>query len=149
MNELGRGRVAAVRLVFKGPFAGTAALVFPPDSASKLVAVLTGEEPGSPSLDAVRAGTLSEVGNILINGVMGSIGNVLEQRIDYSLPSYLEDTIDRLLGSGRGPRTTVLLVRTRFMVREHRVEGNIILLFEVGSFDALVEAIDREAGTAG
>ena len=31
-------------------------------------------------LDSLRSGTLSEVGNIVINGVMGSIGNILHVR---------------------------------------------------------------------
>ena len=35
---------AIVELGFRGPFSGTAALLFPTESASKLVAALTGEE---------------------------------------------------------------------------------------------------------
>lgn len=143
MEEFGSSRVASVQLGFMGPFSGTAALVFPPDSASKLVEVLTGEEPGTPDLDSVRAGTLTEVGNIVINGVMGSIGNILKQRMSYSLPIYTEDTINNLLMSASSDfNPMVLLVRTRFNVRQLQVEGNIILLFEVGSFDALIDAID-------
>ncbi len=99
MEELGKFRVSAVRLGFKGPFSGSAALVFPPDSASKLVAVLTEEESKTSDLDSLRIGTLSEVGNIVINGVMGSISNVLEQSINYSLPNYIEDSIENLLAS--------------------------------------------------
>lgn len=143
MKELGRYRIAAVRLGFKGPFAGTAALVFPPESALKLVSVLTGEEPGSPDLDSVRAGTLTEVGNIVINGVMGSLGNILKKHINYSLPTYIEDTIDNLLvDNDAGPDPTVLLVRTTFSIRQLQIDGDVILLFEVGSFDALLTAID-------
>ena len=142
MESMGRYRVAAVRLGFKGPFSGTAALVFPPDSASKLVSVLTGEEPGTPDLDSVRAGTLTEVGNIVINGVMGSIGNLLRKRISYSLPDYMEDTIDKMLaGNEAGQDPTVLLVRTRFTVHQLHIEGDVLLLFEVGSFDALMSAV--------
>lgn len=145
MEELGRHEVAAVRLGFKGPFSGSAALVFPPDSASKLVAVLTGEEPGTPDLDSVRAGTLSEVGNIVLNGVMGSMGNILNQHISYSLPAYVEDTVENLLSVSDHiiPPPTILLVRVRFTIQQLLVEGDIILLFEVGSFDSLLSAIDN------
>ncbi|MDD5435280.1 MAG: chemotaxis protein CheC [Nitrospira sp.] len=147
MEELGRYRVAAVRLGFKGPFSGSAALVFPPDSASKLVAVLTGEESGTHDLDSVRVGTLSEVGNIVINGVMGSISNVLKQSINYSLPNYLEDNIDNLLTlEKRDANATVLLARTRFTIEQLYVEGDIILIFEVGSFDSLLAAISKDYG---
>ena len=144
VEELGSFRVAAVRLGFKGPFSGTAALVFPPDSASKLVAVLTGEEPGTPDLDSVRAGTLSEVGNIVINGIMGSIVNVLNEQIEYSIPTYVEDTIDNLVAlNGAAINPIVILARTRFTIEQIQVEGDIILLFEVGSFNALIVAIDK------
>ncbi len=144
IEELGSYRIAAVRLGFKGPFSGTAALVFPTDSALKLVAVLTGEEPGTPDLDSVRAGTLSEVGNIVINGVMDSIGNIIKQHINYSIPTYIEDTIDNLLVlNGAEVNPLVLLVRTRFTIQQLQVEGDIILLFEVGSFDSFVANIDK------
>ncbi len=143
-KELGRCRVSAVRLGFRGAFSGSAALVFPPDSASKLVSVLTGEEEGTPDLDSVRAGTLTEVGNIVINGVLGSISNLLKEHINYSLPAYMEDSLESLLMYGDGDEnTTVLLVRTSFNIRQLQIEGDVILLFEVGSFDALVSAVDR------
>jgi chemotaxis protein CheC len=145
MEELDRNIIAAVRLGFKGPFSGCAALVFPPDSASKLVAVLTGEEPGTPDLDSVRVGTLSEVGNIVLNGVMGSIGNILKQHISYSIPTYIEDTIENLLTIDTNinpPPNIILLVRIRFTIQQLQIEGDIILLFEVGSFTALLSAID-------
>ncbi len=143
MDDFGNDRLATVRLTFKGPFSGTAALIFPSESASRLVAVLRGEKPESPDLDAVRAGTLGEVGNILINGVMGSIGNVLKKRIDYSIPFYLESSVTDLLRSAiPHASATVVLVRTRFRVEKLQVEGNIILLFEVASFEALLAAIN-------
>jgi len=143
-KELGRDMVAAVRLGFEGPFSGRAALVFPPDSASKLVSVLTGEEPGTPELDSVRAGTLEEVGNIVLNGVMGSIGNMLKRNIHYSLPTYIEDTIDKLIFLDRTVPSpnTILLVHIRFTIEQLHIEGDIILLFDVGSFTALLALIE-------
>jgi chemotaxis protein CheC len=136
--------LAAVRLGFSGSFCGTAELVFPTDSASKLVAVLTGESPGTPDLDAVRIGTLTEVGNIVINGVMGSIGNVLNQQINYTIPVYVEDKIDNLLRSDSQSEVAILLAQARFIIEELQIVGDIILIFEVTAFDALLEAIERE-----
>lgn len=143
MTDLSDERLAAVRLAFQGPFSGTAALVFPTESAAHLVSVLTGEEADSPDLDAVRVGTLTEVGNIVLNGVMGSMGNVLERRIDYVVPSYMEATITNLLTAHEtDPDVTVLLAQTRFTIEQLHIHGDVMLFFEVGSFDALVEAID-------
>ena len=145
MGHMGEGLLAAVRLGFKGPFSGTAALVFPPDSASKLVAILTGEGMGTPDLDSVRVGTLSEVGNIVINGVMGSIANVLKLQINYTLPTYTEDNIENLVAPiDTVPDATVVLAHTRFTVEQRHIEGDIILIFELGSFGVLMNAINTD-----
>jgi chemotaxis protein CheC len=143
MGQLGDNKLSTVRLTFKGPFSGIASLVFPPDSAAKLVDVLTGEEPGFADLDAIRIGTLTEVGNIILNGVMGSMGNVLQQHINYSVPTYLEDNIESLLlPNNAETNRMILLAHTRFTIEQLQIEGDIILLFEVGAFDALLAAID-------
>jgi chemotaxis protein CheC len=146
-SSLGAEQVAAVRQDFSGPFSGIAELVFPTDSASILAAMLTGEEPGTPDLDAVRIGTLSEVGNILINSVIGSIGNVLQQRLDYALPNYIEDTVENLLNLNDNKNdSTILLAQTQFTVEQLQIRGDIVLIFEVGSFDVLLNAIAAEVG---
>ena len=144
MTDLSDERLAAVRLGFQGPFSGNAALVFPTDSAAYLVGLLTGEQPDSPDLDAMRIGTLTEVGNIVLNSVMGSMGNVLQQRIDYAIPNYVEDTIRHLLAADETALdATVLLAQTRFTVEQLHIRGDVMLFFEVGSFGALVAAIDE------
>jgi len=136
--------VSCVQLNFRGSLNGTAALVFPPQSAVKLVAALTGEDPETPCLNAVMAGTLNEVGNILINAVIGTIGNMLAKPFDFSLPNYLEGRLEELLSPGEeGSDLTVLLIRTSFRVRERQVEGNIFLIFEIGFFDALMTVMEE------
>ena len=142
-----------VRLAFRGAIRGTAALLFPTDSAANLVCALTGDET-SPHLDSVRAGTLSEVGNIVINGVMGSIGNVLAIPLTYEIPTYLEATLADLfqkscesdLTESTESDPTVLVAHTRFTVLHLEIQGTILLIFEVLSFDALLAAIDALAG---
>jgi chemotaxis protein CheC len=140
-------QIAAVQLKFTGSFGGIAQLVFPTNSAAMLVAMLTGEEIGSYDLDSVKIGTLSEVGNIVINGVMGAISNVLQQRLNYSIPSYMEGTIATLLVSGSlSTDIVVLLAQTRFMIEKLHIEGDIILIFNVSSFDTLLTAINQLTG---
>lgn len=140
---LGTSTLSCVQLGFQGIFNGTAALVFPPASAVKLVAALTGENPETPSLDAVMAGTLNEVGNIIINSVIGTIGNILGKSFDYSLPNYLEGRLVELLHADECEiAVTVLLVQTRFCIKDLQVEGNIFLIFELGSFDVLLTSLD-------
>ncbi|HWI40828.1 MAG TPA: chemotaxis protein CheX, partial [Verrucomicrobiae bacterium] len=142
--ELVEESFSCVQLGFRGSFSGIAALVFPPASAIKLVAALTGEDAGTPGLNGVMAGTLNEVGNIVINSVIGTIGNILEKPFDFSIPDYLEGDLENLLKLDRAaPPPMILLIRTRFRVEDRRIEGNIFLVFESESFDALVSAITR------
>ncbi|MEG3927087.1 chemotaxis protein CheC [Microcoleus sp. D3_18a_C4] len=145
-QHLNGEQIAAVQLKFTGSFGGIAQLVFPTNSAAMLVTMLTGEE-GTQDLDSVKIGTLSEVGNIVINGVMGAISNVLQQRLNYSIPTYSEGTIASLLISGGlATDTVVLLAQTSFMIERLHIEGDIILIFNVNSFDTLLTAINQLAG---
>ena len=146
-QHLNGEQIAAVQLKFTGSFGGIAQLVFPTNSAALLVTMLTGEEVGTQDLDSVKIGTLSEVGNIVINGVMGAISNVLQQRLNYSIPTYSEGTIANLLVSGGlATDTVVLLAQTSFMIERLHIEGDIILIFNVNSFDTLLTAINQLAG---
>lgn len=135
---------SCVQLGFYGSFSGMAALVFPPASAAKLVASLTGEELETPGLNGVMAGTLNEIGNIVINCVIGTIGNIIEKPFDFSLPNYLQGKLTDLVGIHPTVEPQrILLVRTHFSVQDKSVDGNILLIFEAASFDALLTAIDQ------
>ena len=144
-------KLAAVRLGFSGEIQGTAGLVFPANSASKLVALLTGEEAGTPDLDSLRASALTEVGNILLNAVMGSITNVLERRISYELPTYSEETPEDLAEAVRSQAdAAVLLAQTQFLVgqshfplEQEKIEGEVTLLFGMDSFEGLLERVRK------
>lgn len=143
-DDIYRAELACVKLNFNGFFAGSAVLVFPPESAVKLVSSLTGEPPGTQNLNAVMAGTLNEVGNIVINCVIGTIGNMLRESFDFSLPNYLEGRLNELLiCHEHQDAEKILLILTRFKVEDRHVEGSIFLFFEVGSFETLISAIDR------
>nr|WP_265265841.1 chemotaxis protein CheC [Spirulina subsalsa] len=133
--------MSAVQLGFNGSFSGVAQLVFPTASALALVAILTGEPLDGPDLDSLKISTLNEVGNIVINGVMGAIANTLEQYLEYDIPVYLEDTISHLLYNQVSADDAILLAETRFEIQQLQVTGNIILVFRVGSLDALLYAL--------
>lgn len=140
IEALGSDSLSAVHLAFKGTFSGTAQLIFPAATASKLVTTVTGEEVRSESLDEIRSGTLCEIGNIVLNGLMGSISNVLKMQLKYSVPTYLEGKIENLT-SARGNMasdTKILLARTHFTIKELKIEGDIIVFFETGALDALL-----------
>jgi chemotaxis protein CheC len=141
---LGEGKLASISLGFQGSFNGNSTLVFPEESAAKLVVTLTNEEPGSIGLNSVMAGTLSEVGNIVVNGVMGSISNYLTNHVNYSLPSYVEGGLSEILKLKDLPEdSTIMLVETTFKVESLQVEGSIFIVLEFGSFGGILSEIDK------
>jgi chemotaxis protein CheC len=127
---------------FRGSLDGSAFLVFPQSSALKLVTMLTGDESPPDDLDTIRSGALTEVGNILINSVLGTLSNVLERPLNYSLPVYAEEPVVGLLTTQRREEhALILLAKTSFITRQMQIEGNLLLLFEVRSFDSLLSSI--------
>jgi chemotaxis protein CheC len=140
LEALGSDSLSAVHLAFKGTFSGTTQLIFPAATASKLVTTVTGEEVMSESLDEIRSGTLCEIGNIVLNGLMGSISNVLKMQLKYSVPTYLEGKIENLTSAigNMASDTKILLARTHFTIKELKIEGDIIVFFETGALDALL-----------
>jgi chemotaxis protein CheC len=136
-------QLAAVEMAFSGPFSGTAALMFSSHSAAKLVSILVDEHSASSrDFDLLRIGTLQEVGNIVLNGVMGSIANILNQPIDYAPPTFEEGRFESLiLAQAADPKATVLLAQTHFSIQQVLIEGDVVIIFEVGAFDALLSHI--------
>lgn len=143
---MGKGRLlrmtlSCVKMSFTGMMNGAAFLAFPPESALKLVSLLTGELQGSPDLDSLKLETLNEVGNITLNGVLGSIANTLGGRINYTIPVYYEDVIERLLIECVSEDDAVVLAIAEFNVETQSIHGDVALIFEAKSFAALLATI--------
>lgn len=139
--------LSAVTLEFDGAFSGISMLVFPYESAAILIMALTGENIEVPELDALRVETLNEVGNIVNNAVMGSITNILNERLTYSMPTYVEGSIQEILGREMSDDFEwVILAVSQFTLIDLHVVGNILMIFEIGSLDALLLRIKDSAG---
>ncbi|MBF0377137.1 MAG: chemotaxis protein CheC [Desulfamplus sp.] len=137
--------ISAVSLSFKGTISGSAQLMFPTETASSLVAVLV-DESDDLDMDALRAGTFCEVGNIVLNGVMGSISNILDLTFDYSVPEYIETDPENFINK---PSVTqqdshVLLARTRFSIDELDIDGDIALFMKIAAIHTLIETIEKK-----
>ncbi|MCQ8894267.1 MAG: chemotaxis protein CheC [Methanolinea sp.] len=145
---LDSAHLSAVTLRFAGSFSGMSMLIFPEKGAAVLIMALTGEEIDEPELDALRIETLNEVGNIVNNAVMGSITNVLGERLTYSMPEYREGRIEDILGRERSPGYDwVILAVSQFMIEDLRVVGTILMIFEIGALDTLIEKITAVMGS--
>lgn len=135
--------LSSVQLPFKGTFSGSSCLLFPTDSAKSLVLALTGESEDPDTMDSLRESTLTEIGNIVLNGVMGSLANVLNHQIIYSVPFYEETSIQRLIQPKPSDSPEILLwAQTQFTIQGYDLTGDIMLMLGIPDLGLLVSAIN-------
>ncbi|SIO56700.1 chemotaxis protein CheC [Singulisphaera sp. GP187] len=137
------GMGVAVVQDFEGPCSGRAVLVLPLDSGLRMAQILGGVEDGSDELDLELSGILAEVGNIMINAVLGSLANATGARLSYGLPEFYSEPELAFLSTpvaGEGVRG-ILIADTHFHVRQFAVRGSLLIAFERGGIEVLVQAL--------
>lgn len=145
-DGLRRDAVSSVSIAFTGNFSGLSALIFPKESAAKLVALVLEPQGRKGFDDNLRSETLQEIGNIVLGGVMGSIANIMKERLQYAAPSFVEGDFLDILSSSERPASLILLARTHFSIKDHRIGGEVLIVFSLESFDVLLAAIDAISG---
>ncbi len=134
--------VASVHLGFTGYLMGDAVMLFPREAARNLAALLNQESPDSPHLDFLCGSTLTEVGNILLNGIVGTISNLLDLHLDYQVPEYSELPLQEWLNRRDG-MSSVLLVRSTISVENHPIEGELMLCLNSGSAEEFIRRLQQ------
>ena len=141
---LGVEILAAVHMGFEGSLTGHSGLVFRRNCALRLVERLAGDDLGSGDFDFVSTSVLTEIGNIVLNGVMGSISNELKLSLDFVVPTFFQGGAGELIQVGcAGVERPGLFAKTRFIVEELREDGNIILFLERDSYNTLISTIEE------
>lgn len=146
VNRLGEGVFSTIELRFFGSVKGNADLVFPNESAVKLVELITDREleNDDSDWDSLKIGALTEIGNIVISGIMGAISNLLSQDLQYFLPDYLEGDIETIFQQQYfQSERALLLAKTRFSIEEKNIEGEILLMFQVETLPVLLLALEK------
>lgn len=135
---------SSVRINFKGFTDGTAALVFPPASTLKLVSLVSDEEFGTPDMDSVQAGILTEIGNIILNHILGAIGNIFQQHLEYNVANYVEGEIIKLIEPDDStPDLVIMIIDTQFNLKDLEITGDVVIFFKLGSLTKFVEAVEN------
>lgn len=132
--------VASVQLGFSGYLVGNAVMLFPRPAARHLAALLHQESPDSPQLDFLCGSTLTEVGNIVLNGIVGTISNLLQLHLSYQVPEYSELPLQEWLGRRQG-LASVLLVRSVISVENHPIQGELLLCLDSASAQEFLQRI--------
>lgn len=140
----GSGR-AMVELPFRGELAGSAALMFPTESALRLVEVFDTSAGPSGEFDGLRASVLTEVGNIVLNHVMGSLGNAFGEAVEYLPPRFLDEVDDLrpIMAGEEADDTMVLVADAHFEIEARQIEGDILLVCNMKAMNGIVAAVQR------
>lgn len=140
----GEESLSAVEMGFSGDFEGSAQLVFASRDAGKLVDCLTNDLPAPEGdLDSIRAGTLCEIGNIVINALIGTVVNLLRAQLSYTVPLYSEGSLGDLLGRLTRDAEIILVVRTRFEIEHFSIDGDLLVFLSLSAFTKLEGAVGR------
>jgi chemotaxis protein CheC len=78
---------------------------------------------------------LTEVGNILINGVMGTIGNITGMEISFHLPEYMKCSTSELEHTFQNRE--LMLAMVIIAISGQEIKGHLILLFDLPSLESL------------
>ena len=152
LASFGDGEVATVQQIFTGPVSGNALLLFNYEGAVVLTNLLTlNSNLQANRLDASASEVLTEVGNILLNACLSIFGNQLQIQITFSVPRLHLEALDGLLHSlviGKEELRYAMVVYTAFRLQDSSVQGYLVMVLGVASFDYLIQALDRWAGIA-
>ncbi|MCP4460872.1 MAG: hypothetical protein GY816_23060 [Cytophagales bacterium] len=147
LNKLGVEDLHAVELQFSGEYEGSANVILPEDSATQLASILIHEDPASDTLIEMKDGIMIEVGNILLNAIMGSFGDILNAPLDYRIPRSFQGNISGLHDQLDHEKfSQVLICRTNFSARGKNISGEILIMYEMRSFDKLKKVLEKMIG---
>lgn len=135
----------AVSLKFKNDLNGIAKLIFPTESATKLVKLFVGDiEEDDTDMDGLRISALTEIGNIIINSIIGTISNHLDVNITYTVPEFVEGDLPEVTGIEQdNSDVMILFCKANFNAEEVHISGSLVLYFNIGQFKDFISIIDN------
>lgn len=120
---------------FEGPFSGDSILIYPGDSARKLVSALLNEDKEICALSSMQRSALIEVGNILINAFMGLVAEILELSLEFSVPQMFlpsKEIIKNVLSCPENDLTRVaLLLNSEMRTEDAEIIGHLAILMDI------------------
>lgn len=141
LSEYQTKNASIVHMDFNGQIKGRANLIFPNKDAIHLLGLIAPWLQVDTSISHVKRNVLTEVGNIVINGVIGSLNNVLKLQSSYTLPWYSDGALyDFFNGLGKGK---FILANTQYAIEEQSIKGTLLIFLELSSFKVLGQLLDN------
>lgn len=139
--------VAGITLQILGDARGNVLLIFPRDSANRLLSRLLHQNAPSLLLDELGTSTIKEVGNILASAYLSALGNLLHLTLIPSIPMLAYDmagaVVDYILIELSASGDQALMVETEFHGEnpaQEPIRGHFFLLPDPGSLNVFLKA---------
>jgi len=140
--------VAGITLRVLGDARGNTLLIFPQESAQRLLARLLGSAEPDLLFSELGTSTMKEVGNILASAYLSAMGNLLHLTLIPSVPLLACDmagaVVDHVLIELAAAGDLALMVETEFHgVPPHleRIKGHFFLLPDASSLELILEVV--------
>ncbi|MHB8841682.1 MAG: chemotaxis protein CheX [Candidatus Aquicultor sp.] len=137
----------SVFLMFEGEINGNMLLVFPGDSAFKLIDIVMREDRGGiQELDEMGTSVLGEIGNLVSAYFLSTLSDYTGLDLRPSSPMVAEDMVGAIISSAvmtleRAPEE-ILYIETEIADETSKIEGYLMLFTDEDSLGSLLRAIE-------
>ena len=137
--------ICAVSQDITGSLDAKAFLIFPEGKTQEIVRRMLGESVSVEELNEMEQEALSEIGNIILNSCFSALSDVLQSSFQSSLPAYHLGSVDQILLPANIPQDDdlLMLLHIDFFMPSAHIDGYLIFLMTLTSFNALLKKIDQ------
>jgi chemotaxis protein CheC len=137
-------RICAVSQDFSGSLGARAFLIFPEGKTREIVRRMLGETVSAAELSEMEQEALSEIGNIILNSCFSSMADMLHADFQSSLPTYHLGQVREVISMpGNQDDNLLLLLHIDFSMPSDQIDGYLVFLMTLPSFNSLIERIDN------
>ena len=140
--------MVGITLQILGDARGSIMLLFPQESAKRLLSSLLGEQHGKLDMSEVNVSTLKEVGNILASAYLSALGNMMKKTLIPSVPMLAYDmagaVVDHVLIDLSKAGDLAMMLETDFSGAPDQgfdVKGHFFLLPDPTTLDIFLSAV--------
>lgn len=147
--DLKQHKLTGVSQHFSGCFGGEALLLFPEEDSRKIVMMMLGNTIPVDAITELEQEALSEIGNIIINGILGCLANLFKKTLDSELPEYIEannynSIINSLSNSDDDSEHMIMLLQVKFALESQAIDGYLSIVLDFNSLRDLITSIDEQ-----
>jgi len=139
--------VAGLSFQILGDARGVILLLFPEESASSLVRLVTGGAGGEAPESDLAVSAMKEIGNILASAFLSAIGQLSGLSLIPSVPGYARDmagaVLDQVLIELSRLADQALVIETVFREHGEGIRGHFFLLPDPQTLETTLRAVER------